>query len=207
MIEEWKDIEGYEGLYQVSTLGRVKSLKYWGGKRTAILSQAKRKDGYLMVGLSRDGITKSKSVHRLVAQAFIPNPNNLEMINHKDEVPDNNCVSNLEWCSRSYNQLYSIGLHPERKMLFGNNFNGVNGVNNSPFIKKGNPHKCHRKVVQKTKDGEVLMIFDNAASAGKALNVTSNNITSTCKDNESGKFKRKHSAYGYIWEYLDEQDQ
>lgn len=204
MTEEWKDIEGYEGLYQVSNMGRIKSLRYWGGKRTSVMSPYKRSDGYLVVGLSKNGRTTSKTIHRLVAQAFIPNPQELEMVNHKDEIRTNNCVDNLEWCSRSYNQVYSMNIHPERRKVFADNFLNDKGENSSPFIKRGIPHRHNIKVAQKDKNGILIRIFNNAAEAGFILNLKSNNITSTCKDNQSGRFKKKHSAYGYIWEYVNE---
>lgn len=111
MNEEWKDVVGYEGLYQVSNLGRVKtsfkpikchknSIRF--GKEK-ILSSKIEKNGYERVNLSKDGERKTYSIHRLVAQAFIPNPNNLPQINHKDENKLNNCVENLEWCTAKYN--------------------------------------------------------------------------------------------------------
>ena len=104
MTENWKSIAGYEGLYQVSNLGRVKSLKY--GKEK-ILKPVNSPYGYLQVCLCKDGQKKMSLVHRLVADAFIPNPNNLETVNHKDEVKTNNVASNLEWMSRGDNKRYS----------------------------------------------------------------------------------------------------
>ena len=103
-METWKAIAGYEGLYQVSNLGRVKSL--WYGKEK-ILKPGKNTWGYLLVSLCKDGHTKQTYVHRLVSEAFIPNPNNLETVNHKDEVKTNNVASNLEWMSREDNVAYS----------------------------------------------------------------------------------------------------
>lgn len=103
MEEIWKPIKGYEGLYQVSNLGRIKSLKR--GKEK-ILSPGF--DGkYLFVLLWRDAISTHHKVHRLVAEAFIPNPFNLPQVNHKDECGINNVLSNLEWCSGQYNIDYS----------------------------------------------------------------------------------------------------
>lgn len=98
--EIWKDILGYEGLYQVSNFGRVKSLKF--GKER-ILKLIKDKDGYFIVNLYKNKKIKSFRVHRLVAEAFIDNPDNLPQVNHKDENPSNNVVSNLEWCNAKYN--------------------------------------------------------------------------------------------------------
>ena len=103
-METWKSIAGYEGIYEVSDQGRVKSLKY--GKER-ILKPRKDSCGYLQVNLCKDGQKKMSLVHRLVSKAFIPNPNNLETVNHKDEVKTNNVASNLEWMSRVDNKRYS----------------------------------------------------------------------------------------------------
>ena len=101
--EIWKSIADYEGLYEVSSLGRVKSLKF--GKEK-ILKPQKDGSGYLQVQLWRNGKMKAFKVHRLVAEAFLPNPLGLPEINHKDEVKTNNIVSNLEWASRWDNMHY-----------------------------------------------------------------------------------------------------
>lgn len=114
-MEFWKDVVGYEGLYQVSNLGRIKSLPktiviYNGGittRREKILKQGIRAKYYKFVALSNGKETRRFGVHRLVAQAFLPNPNNLPEVNHKDENPANNNVLNLEWCDREYNINYS----------------------------------------------------------------------------------------------------
>ena len=106
-MEHWKAIAGYEGLYEVSDLGRVKSLNYNHTGTEKILKPQKDTSGYLQVDLCRDGHTKRLFVHRLVAEAFITNPNNLATVNHKDEVKTNNVVSNLEWMSRGDNKRYS----------------------------------------------------------------------------------------------------
>ena len=98
--EQWKNIEGYEGLYQVSDDGRIRNSK---GK---MLKNVKNSWGYLQVGLHKDGKQVTKYIHRLVAEAFLPNPNNLPEVNHKDETPTNNQVSNLEWCDSKYNINY-----------------------------------------------------------------------------------------------------
>lgn len=102
MIEIFKDIQGYEG-YQISNLGNVKSLKF--GKER-ILKPAKNHKGYLYVVLSKQGKGKSYLIHRLVTKAFIPNPQNLPQVNHKDENKNNNIVDNLEWCTNEYNHNY-----------------------------------------------------------------------------------------------------
>lgn len=99
MIEEWRDVVGYEGLYEVSDWGRVR-------RNGKILRPAKIKNGYLLVSLYKNGIVRRVYIHRLVASAFIPNPQNLPEVNHRDENKTNNAVSNLEWCTHDYNMNY-----------------------------------------------------------------------------------------------------
>lgn len=174
----WKPIDGYEGLYEVSNTGLIKSLNCYNYKEPRIMKLGKRPDGYLSVGLSKNNVTKTKTVHRLVAKAFLPNPNNLEMVNHKDEDRTNNNVENLEWCTRTYNQNYSIKLHPERKQLFADNFK-----KSSSFIKKGVPHKYKQKVALINEQGEIHKVFDNASVAAKELNLDVGNLLAVCKRN------------------------
>ena len=126
-MEEWKDISGYEGLYQVSNHGRVKSFRR---KEPHLLSTCVGKHGYRVVLLyNGNGQRKNERVHRLVAQAFIPNPNGYPYINHKDEDRTNNHVDNLEWCTAEYNINYgtckerislSNGIHILKYDLDGN---------------------------------------------------------------------------------------
>ena len=107
MNGEWRDIEGYEGLYQVSNLGRVRSLNCRGHKGCiGILTPRLDGKGYEMVALYKEGKARNTKIHRLVAQAFIPNPNNYPQVNHKDENKTNNDVKNLEWCTNEYNHNY-----------------------------------------------------------------------------------------------------
>lgn len=98
MNEIWKDIENYEGLYQVSNLGRVKS-----SYTNRILKGGKDRGGYLLVSLCKNNIKSTKTIHRLVAQAFIPNSENKSQVNHIDENQTNNMVSNLEWMTAKEN--------------------------------------------------------------------------------------------------------
>lgn len=100
-MEIWKEIEGYAGLYEVSNWGNIRSLKF--GRK---LNPAVNSSGYKLISLSKEGKSKSFSVHRLVAEAFIPNSNNYPCINHKDENKTNNHVGNLEWCTQKYNCNY-----------------------------------------------------------------------------------------------------
>lgn len=112
-MEEWRDIKGFEGLYQVSNLGNVKSIprKIWNGKgfflsKEKLVKQVLNHKGYQMVQLWNSNHFKSIAVHRLVSEAFIPNPANLPQVNHKDEDKKNNKISNLEWCTGKYNINY-----------------------------------------------------------------------------------------------------
>ena len=107
-MEIFKDIKGFEGLYQVSNYGRVKSLGNGGSNasREKILKPQKDRYGYLRVNLCKEGKLKNHKIHRLVAQAFIPNHNNYPIINHKDENKQNNRVDNLEFCTSKYNNNY-----------------------------------------------------------------------------------------------------
>ena len=105
-MEQFRNIEGYEGLYQVSNEGRVKSLNYRRSGEERVLKPAKNNWNYLQVYLSKNKKYKWYKVHRLVAQAFIPNPENLPEVNHLDEDKTNNNVENLEWCTREYNNNY-----------------------------------------------------------------------------------------------------
>lgn len=115
-MEIWKDIKGYEGKYQVSNLGYVKSLMMWTGdryiRRDKILRGLLNKNGYLYVSLSKDGKVERFKVNRLVAEAFIDNPYNLPITNHKDGNKLNNVTDNLEWCTYSDNlkHAYKKGL-------------------------------------------------------------------------------------------------
>ncbi len=103
--EQWRDIDGYEGMYQVSDLGRVRSLKY--GK-VRVLKSNKNSAGYLTIHLYRGKKKKTVKVHRLVAQAFIPNTDSSKtIINHIDECKQNNRVSNIEYCTAQYNNTYN----------------------------------------------------------------------------------------------------
>lgn len=128
MMEIWKDIQDYEGLYQVSNYGAVRSIdrtvRFGRKLKGKILSQSVEKDGYFVVNLSKNGKTKSFRVHRLVAMAFITNANGYKEINHKDEKKQNNCVENLEWCDTKYNINYG-----ERNNLVSRALSGEKSYN------------------------------------------------------------------------------
>lgn len=186
MMEEiWKPIKGYEGIYDVSSYGRVRS-----SERTAerldrygniskyevkgqIISQWKRKDGYMSVTLRSMKIQRTFLVHRLVIETFVPNPDNLQWVNHKDENKSNNNVENLEWCTASYNCTYN-NLHMKKNM---------------PFKKR---------VRQMTFDGEVIAEYESAAEAARQNGFSKGGVSSSC-NGEKG-FDNYH---GYNWEYIE----
>lgn len=185
MKEMWKDVEGYEGYYQVSNKGRVKGLErtvYAGRGRTRkqyekIMSDNKHNGrGYKLVSLSKDGISKNKYIHRLVAEAFIKNGNNFPQVNHKDEDVGNNRVDNLEWCTQKYNNNY--GTKKERL---------------SEILRKNNVH-C-KPVLRISKTGFIIKKYDSINDASKEMNVSSQAISDCLRG------KQKHSA-GYRWEYV-----
>ena len=140
MSREWKDVVGYEGKYMVSNDGLVKSLY-----RNKIIKGEKTRVGYIRVSLYDKTCAKHVSVHRLVAEAFIPNPNKYTIVNHKDENRANNTVENLEWCTQSYNLNY--------------------GSRNIKVSAKSKP------VVQMTDEGFILATYYSAMFAAKMLGV------------------------------------
>ena len=157
MMEIWRDIEGYKGLYQISNKGRVKSL-YKGSER--ILRPCIDGSGYMFVGLYHDNIRKYFKLHRLVAQAFIPNPHNLPEINHRDENKKNNCVENLEWMIHRDNLNY--GTRNER----------VGDLLSKPIL-------------QYSKSGEFIREWQGSREAERILGIANSNIIACCK----GRYK------------------
>lgn len=198
--EEWKDIEGYEGLYQISNYGRVKSLKRecWNGKawftkKEKILKCIIRKDGYARVCLCKDGKTKDVLVHRLVAIAFIPNPNNLPQVNHKDENKEKNHVSNLEWCDSSYNANYGTRVERATK-----NKPNMKGENNPMYGKIGELAPTSKKIVQLTLEGEFVKIWESIRQASLELGLNKSSIGKCCIG------IRLKKTGGFKWMYYED---
>ena len=133
--EVWKDIPNFEGRYMVSNLGRIKSLKYGHHDKEQILLQGNDREYKRVCLYPKSGKRKWYRVHRLVAESFIPNPNNYKEINHKDENPSNNCVDNLEWCDRSYNINYG---NRNKKVALKKNKSILQFDRNNNFIKQYN---------------------------------------------------------------------
>lgn len=175
--EIWRDIPGWEGLYQVSTYGNVASLNYnhTGMRRLRIPRVGK--GGYLYLDLHKNGVTKTMKIHRLVAITFIPNPNNLPQINHKDENKLNNNVENLEWCDASYNNRY--GSRP-RKVL--------------DAYKRNGSSKAERPVVKIDNYGTIIEEYISISDAARKNGVR----RETLRDCVLG---RQHTCCGYVWRY------
>lgn len=178
--EIWKDIEGYEGLYQVSNLGRVKSLARVDAighfRKEKILSTYCVR-GYLLVTLCKNKKQTHFFVHRLVATAFIPNPDNLPVINHKSENKNENNIENLEWCTHNYNCNY--------------------GTRNKRSSKAQlNRIDCSKRVYQYTLDGVFVREWPSAKEIERQLGFANQSINKCC----NGKLKQ---AYGYIWRFKE----
>lgn len=129
MEEIWKDIPGYEGIYVVSNFGRIRNLV--SGK---FIKPSQKDDGYCRVCLSKNGCGKCINIHRLVAQVFIPNPDNLPQVNHKDEDKTNNVADNLEWCDAKYNINY--GTSQQRRILTNINSGKYTGLTRKEYKKE-----------------------------------------------------------------------
>lgn len=180
--EIWKDIKGYEGLYQVSNLGRVKSLNY---KRQGIEKNLKtnfNKQGYLYVDLYKCQKTKKFRIHQLVANAFIPKLERLTQINHKNGIKTDNRVCNLEWVTPSENVKHAYK-------------HGLRNISEKQKQRFSNLGKASRKkVLQYDLQGNFIKEWDSMKEAEKRLNIWYTNISNCCR----GIYK---TAGGYVWKY------
>ena len=143
--EIWKPIQGFEGLYEVSNLGRVKSIGTYNTCKKGIMRPMIDTDGYPHVRLYNSGMSRDVSIHKLVALAFLPNPNNYKYVNHKDEDTKNNTVDNLEWCTNSYNLAYSKGKKVKQYSKSGDfikEFNCIADASRECNIPTTNISKC-----------------------------------------------------------------
>ena len=183
MKEEWRAVPGYEGLYEVSNMGRVRSLdrvivnKDGVSRRYSgfLLSTYLNRFGRVLVSLWKNNRIQRLSVHRLVANAFIPNPDNLPEVNHKDENPQNNRVDNLEWCTKMYNLTYGSRLRRISEKLFV-------------------------PVIAIDGDGNEYY-FPSMKEAGKRTGASKQYISALCRG-----FGRGERAGGYKWRYATEKE-
>lgn len=176
--EIWKDIAGYEGLYQISNQGRIKNVK-----KSIIKKPTLCKNGYLYVDLYKNNKRLKKTIHRLVAEAFLNNKNNYSDINHKDGNKLNNDVSNLEFCTRSYNikEAYRLNL---RKVV-------------SPMLNKKD-YLCpnSKRINQYDLKGNFIKEWGSTMQIERELHIKHSAISKCCL-----KCKNYKTAGGYIWEY------
>lgn len=173
--EIWKPVVGYEGYYEVSNMGRVRSSRF----NNRIMKLTEHKDGYLTVMFSVKNKRKLFKVHRLVAKAFLPNPDNLPQVNHKDENVKNNNVKNLEFCNNDYNQNY--------------------GTRNKRIGEKNTNGKCSKRVYQYTLDGVFVREWKSTMEVQRQLGLHNQHIGNCCNH----KYK---TCGGFIWRYADEVD-
>lgn len=189
--EIWKDVKNFEGMYQVSNKGRVRSLDrhdkhgaLWKGK---LFKLSPDKSGYIKTKFSVDGKRTVKLVHRLVAEAFIPNPENKPEVNHIDGDKQNNYVNNLEWVTSKENTRHGLE-------------NGLIKYNLEALAKgqKKAVKATSKKVNQLTLEGDFIRQFKSFAEAGRSVGDVErrNSIRDVCKG-------RQKTAYGYLWEYAE----
>ena len=167
MQEIWKDVPEYEGLYQVSNFGRVKSFREsakFKKPKELILKSSLINSGYAVVTLYKENSKRKFQIHRLVASVFLPNPLNLPCVNHKDENKLNNCVDNLEWCTYQYNNNY-----------------GTARI-------RAHYSKCE-PIIQKTLDGYPLATYQSARIASELLKIKYNKLKNWCNIGFGGGYR------------------
>lgn len=181
-MELWKDIPSYEGLYQASTMGRIRSLY-----TNKILKHEISKNGYCKVTLCKNRVRKLCSVHRLVATTFLPNHNKKLQVNHKDGNKTNNCVDNLEWATSKENIIHSY----KNKLQIPKK-----GKEHPLYRKYGKENKTSKKINQYDLQGNFIKTWDSIMDVERILNINNGNISSCC----NGK---KRMAGGFIWRHCE----
>ena len=196
MEEIWKDVVGYEGLYQVSNLGRVKSLGFDKWHKGRILKPAfDSKGNYLFVGLHKDGKVTQRNVHRLVAESFIPNPNSLPCVNHINEIKTDNRAANLEFCTIEYNSNYG---NAKKNMIESRRKNNEQEEINKKIKdakKRNQSYSCEKPVAQYTISGTLIATYESATDAERKTGISRGGIQRCC-------IGRYLQAKGFIWKYI-----
>lgn len=195
MEEVWKDIEGYEGLYQISNLGRVKSLER--GHKTLskyiqkekILSTRVGIRGYCVVTLYKHNKSKQIPIHRLIAKAFIPNPKNKPCIDHINTIRTDNRIENLRWVSHKENSNNVITLKKSKE-------NCQIMWERGDFDNRNNLH--YQKVAKLDLDGNILEIFDSIKEASVACGICAASISAICLNTNP----KRHTAGGFKWKHI-----
>ena len=185
-VEIWKPVVGYEGLYEVSNLGNVKSLNYKRRNVIRVLKAGTGSGGYKHIELHKNSKPKHFLIHRLVAQAFIPNPNNYPEVNHKDENKQNNCVDNLEWCDAKYNINYGTCIQRRMQKMMGEKH---------PWFGKFSKENHSSKPIIQSVLGIFVKRWDCVADIVRETGFSQGTISSCALG------KRK-SAYGFNWNYV-----
>lgn len=189
MGESWLPVIGYEGLYEVSDKGNVRSLFRYKKQ----LKPSKGNNGYLSVELFKGKQGKRVSIHRLVATAFISNPQNLPQVNHKDENKHNNCVENLEWCSAKYNMVYGTAMS---RRIANTDYSSPRYLENA----RKNGATQSKPVLQFSKDGILLNRYSSGKEAYRKTGLSHSHILECCAG------KRYKTVGGYIWKYDERND-
>lgn len=202
--EIWLPIEGYNGLYEVSNMGRVKSLGNDKIRKEKILHQGNMKNGYLYVVLCKEGKMKTCTVHRLVATAFIQNPNGYRCVNHKDEDKTNNRVENLEPCDHKYNSNYGTAQQRrvdstdykafQQRRVANTDWKAI-GKKNAKKLTNG---VLSKKVYQYSQDGTLVTIWESTQECQR--NGFNSGAVSACCRN-CYMIEGNNVYKGYIWSY------
>ena len=171
MVEIWKPVIGFEGLYEVSNMGRVK------GYNSKILKPYESKDGYLQVSLYKDMKASKRYVHRLVASAFCLKPEFQCEVNHIDENKKNNCSENLEWVTHRKNIIHGSRIEKQRNTLLSNG-------------------KLQKRVACLSIDGELIQTFESIKKASELTGANQSSISQCCKEAQHYR-----TAGGYKWQY------
>ena len=177
--EVWRDVVGYERFYQVSSVGRVRSLNYNHTGQSKVLKQRKDKDGYLIVGLNKDGKQKTHKAHRLVAQAFIPNPDNKPQVDHINTIKTDNYYKNLRWTTREENYYNPLSrehyLEAMRSEDHRKKLREINNGKDNPFYGMKHTEESKRKMsetrgsrVEVFREGMCLGVFRSTRELEKS---------------------------------------